>query len=179
MRHNIRNLNCCSWPGLLATAFLPVLANATPHAQESKDVDVKVAKYQALTDTIKQLKGKVIIVDCWSLTCPSCIKEFPHLVEMHRKYGKDGVVAISVDVDDPAEEDAKDKVLTFLTKQKAAFPNFILDEKPEIWQEKFDSATLPIVFVFDRDGKIADKFGGGEDVYVDVEKVVVDLLKKN
>ena len=33
-------------------------------AQEK--VDVKVVKYQELADTIRQLKGKVVVVDFWA-----------------------------------------------------------------------------------------------------------------
>lgn len=56
------------WPGLLATALLLVLVSGAPRAQDAKDVDVKIVKYDGLTDTIRKLKGKIIIVDCWSLT---------------------------------------------------------------------------------------------------------------
>lgn len=96
---------------------------------------------------------------------------------MHKKYGKDGVAAISVDLDDPAEKDVKDKVLKFLKKQNATFDNFILNEPAEVWQKKFDADGPPVIFVFDRDGKIAKKFDAGAEAD-ELEKVVVGLLKK-
>ena len=46
---------------ILSTIFLlPALALA-----EDK-VEVKVVKYAGLTDTIKKLKGKIIVVDFWA-----------------------------------------------------------------------------------------------------------------
>ena len=95
---------------------------------------------------------------------------------MQNKYGKDGVVAMSVSLDDPNEKDNKHKVLKFLESQKATFSNFILDEKPEYWQEKLKIDGPPCVFVFNRDGKWT-KFEPFPE-YPEVEKLVVEYLKK-
>lgn len=96
---------------------------------------------------------------------------------MHKKYGKDGVAAVSVDLDDAAQKETKEKVLRFLTKQKATFTNVILDEPAEVWQKKFNADGPPVIFVFDRDGKIAKKWDAGAEAD-ELEKVVVDLIKK-
>jgi len=45
----------------LISLFVP---NAYLIAQEK--VDVKVVKYEQLADTIRQLKGKVVVVDFWA-----------------------------------------------------------------------------------------------------------------
>lgn len=96
---------------------------------------------------------------------------------MHKKYAKDGFSAMSVSLDDPNEKGAKEKVLKFLESKNATFTNLILNAKPEIWQEKLDFDGPPAVFVFGRDGKIAKTFKDGVK-YEDVEKLVVELLKK-
>ena len=70
----------------------------------------------------------------------------------------------------------REKVLAFLQKQQAAFENFILDEKPEVWQKKFEIEGPPCIFVFNREGKY-QKFNTGEK-YDAVEKVVAQLLKQ-
>jgi hypothetical protein len=108
----------------------------------------------------------------------SCLKEFPHLVEMHQKYAKDGFVAISVTVDTPADAG---KALAFLQKQKAEFANFLLDETDKVWQEKLKIEGPPCIYVFNKDNRIVKKMGGEDnDVtnYEVVEKIVVQLLKK-
>jgi hypothetical protein len=96
---------------------------------------------------------------------------------MHRKYATDEFAAVSVDLDDPAEEGVRDKVLKFLRSQKATFTNLILDEKPEVWQTKLRFDGPPCVFVFDRTGKMAKQFKD-EFSYDDVEKLVKELLGK-
>jgi hypothetical protein len=91
---------------------------------------------------------------------------------MHRKYADKGVVAMSVSVDQPEQREA---ALSFLKKQGAAFPNFWLDEETSVWQTKFDLNGPPVVFVYNRAGKVVDKINGG---YEDVEKLVKELIKE-
>jgi hypothetical protein len=97
---------------------------------------------------------------------------------MQSKYGKDGVVSISVSLDDPTDKEAQEKVRKFLESEKATITNFILDEKTEVWQERLKIEGPPCIFIYGRDGKVAKKFNEGQG-YDDVEKVVLDLLKKN
>lgn len=150
-----------------------------PAGNESKDtkVQVKVVKYKGLVDLVKAQKGKVVVVDFWSTTCLPCIKEFPHLVEMHNKYGKDGLVAVSVSLDDASEQGVEAKVQRFLESRKAAFTNLILDEQPEVWQQKLQFDGPPSVFVFSREGKRVKHFKDGVD-FGEVEKLAISELKK-
>jgi hypothetical protein len=96
---------------------------------------------------------------------------------MHKKHADDGLVAISVSVDDFEEEKTKDAVLKVLNKQKATFTNLILAEPAEVWQKKLDLAGPPAVFVYGRDGKLVKKFDEGVS-YEAVKKVALPLLKK-
>jgi hypothetical protein len=97
---------------------------------------------------------------------------------MHRKYAKDGLACVSVSVD---EVNDQDKTLGFLKKLGATFPNYLLDEETEFWQNKWHMNAPPAVFVFDRNGLRAGKFDGNdpnkEFSYDDVEKLVLGLLK--
>lgn len=96
---------------------------------------------------------------------------------MQKKHAQDGLVAMSVNLDDPEDKKVMTKVHDFLKEQKAAFPNFVLKEASEVWQEKLGIAGPPVVFVFGRDGKLAKKFDEGVD-YKEVEKTATELLKK-
>jgi len=79
---------------------------------------------------------------------------------------------------DPLEQ--KQAALNFLTKNQADFPNFLLDEEQEFWQDKFRINGPPCVFVFDRSGRRAARFSADEEKqysYADIEKVVSELLR--
>jgi hypothetical protein len=96
---------------------------------------------------------------------------------MHKKYSKDGLAALSVNLDDPNKAGMKEKVLKFLESKKPAFTNLMLDEKSEFWAKKLEIEGVPTIFVYDRAGKLAKKYVDGEG-YPVVEKLVVELLKK-
>jgi hypothetical protein len=96
---------------------------------------------------------------------------------MHRKYGKDGLVCVSVSVD---EKDSKDRALAFLKKRQAGFGNYLLDEEVEVWQNKLKLIGPPAVLVYGRDGKLVRKFQDDDPdhpfSYEHVEPVVRKLL---
>jgi hypothetical protein len=99
---------------------------------------------------------------------------------MHNKHAKDGLVAMSVALDDPEDAKLMKNVREFLKEQKATFQNFVLNEPPEVWQDKLGIAGPPAVFVFGPDGARVQKFPEpGKDVnYKEIERLAVDLLKK-
>ena len=93
---------------------------------------------------------------------------------MHKKYAKDGLVAVTVSVDEDANNpEVQGEALKFLRKVNAAFSNLILDEKLTFWQEKLRFDAVPCVYVFDRQGKWRQY---KEPNYTEIEKVVVELL---
>lgn len=95
---------------------------------------------------------------------------------MHKKYAKDGLVAMSVSVDE-AEKEAT--ILEWLNKFQATFPNYRLDESYDVWSKKWDVSAQPVVFVFDRLGRRAAKFSPDTKDFTyneDVEPLVKKLL---
>ena len=154
--------------------FALTLLAADPPAA---DVTVSIVKYDGMTDVIKKLKGKVVVVDCWADYCIPCKREFPKLVALHEKHKKDGFAAVSVSLDE-LEVGVKDRVLKFLNAQNATFTNLILDEKPEVWQAKFQIDGPPYVVVFNKKGELVKKFVDKDVNYAEIEKLVTKLLNE-
>lgn len=98
---------------------------------------------------------------------------------MHRKFAKDGLVCLSISVDESA---GQPRALAFLKRQEATFPNYWLDETGQFWQDKWDIGGPPAVFVFDRNNQRAAKYDGDHPDkpldYDEVEKLVLELLKE-
>jgi thiol-disulfide isomerase/thioredoxin len=108
---------------------------------------------------LKDHKGKVVLIDCWATWCAPCVKKFPHLVELHKKYADKGLVCVSLSMDKfgDIEDYKKEKVLDFLKDKKATFPNFIVsnpkkDEEP-LGKLIGDFSLIPYMVMFDRAGK--------------------------
>jgi hypothetical protein len=95
---------------------------------------------------------------------------------MHKEKPKDRFAAFSVSVDDPTDAEVKGRVVKFLESQKATFTNVILDEKPEVWQEKLGLEGVPAVMVFNAEGKV-EKVFKEEPIYAEVKKLVDSLLR--
>jgi thiol-disulfide isomerase/thioredoxin len=168
--------------GLLLALLLAVRGASAPDQPPAPDkVAVRVVNYAELGKTIRSLTGKVIVVDFWATNCVPCIQKFPHLVQMHNKYAKDGLAAVSVSLDPPSNANRRKRVDEFLTRQKATFTNLVLDAPPAEYQKKLRFDGPPCIYVFDRTNRIVGKYPinieDGVD-YAAVEKQVLDLLKK-
>jgi thiol-disulfide isomerase/thioredoxin len=150
----------------------PLAMSADPPA----DVKLEVVKWPALEKALAAHKGKVVVIDIWADFCIPCKKEFPHFVELHQKHAKDGLVCISLTVDDA---DDKDRALKFLQAQKATMTNFLIDEPADVWQKKLDATVPPNAIVIGRDGQRVKRFTSEEPfTYEDVEKLIKPLLAR-
>lgn len=120
------------------------------------DAELTEATADALDRAVRECKGSVVLVDFWALWCGPCLERFPHLVALHRKYSDLGLVCVSVNLDPPERVEA---VRDFLTRQRAAFPNFLVtDHGTREGDKKLAAAfgltnAIPFMAVFDRDGR--------------------------
>jgi len=54
--------------------------------------------------TLEQFQGKPILITFWATSCTGCVKEIPHLVELHEKYASQGlkIIGIAMKYDPPS-----------------------------------------------------------------------------
>lgn len=151
-------------------------------------ITLDILDWEATQALVKKHPGKVVVMDLWATYCPPCIKEFPNLVRLNREHG-DQVACISVStdydgLDDQPIDSYRDKVMKFLTKQEATFQNVLLSISAEqLFAEKVEQQSIPIVFVFDQQGVLRGQFPDpkdpGEFTYQEhILPLVQDLMKK-
>ncbi len=101
------------------------------------------------TLTLEQLRGKPVLVTFWATTCPSCIEEMPHLVELYRELNPKGLEIIGVAMAyDPPEQ-----VRTLARQRQIPYP-IVLDTQARIARE-FDNVRLtPTTVLISPDGRI-------------------------
>jgi len=123
---------------------------------------------------------KYTIVDAWSTTCPPCKENFPHVVEMHKKYAPKGLAVVSLSLDDPSNKAAVAEAERFLKEKQAAFTNILLDENFGDGFDKLNINGIPAVFIFGPDGKEVKRFTMDDPknqfTYDEVEKAIAALL---
>ena len=88
------------------------------------------------TLTLEQMRGKPVLVTFWATTCPSCIEEMPHLIELYRDLHPKGLEIIGVAMAyDPPEQ-----VRAMAAKRQIPYP-VVLDTQARIARE-FDNVRL-------------------------------------
>jgi thiol-disulfide isomerase/thioredoxin len=136
-----------------AIAVLTVCALA-PGCDPPKDpVEVREVNFDALAAAMKDQTGKVVLVDFWATWCGPCVKRFPHLVELDKKYAAKGLVCMGLSMDDAKQ---KKEVGRFLATHDAAFANFLLveggkDEDRIVERFGYNNA-IPFMALFDKSG---------------------------
>jgi peroxiredoxin len=95
---------------------------------------------------LRELKGKVVLVNFWATWCPPCRKEMPDLQALYDKYKEQGFVVLSISDEEPA------KVQPFITERKITYP-VLLDPGRKV-NEEFQVEGIPKSFVYDREGKL-------------------------
>ena len=177
--------------GLCLLALTPVRP-VTAEGPKGAAVSLKIMNWEQAQEIVKKNKGKIVVMDVWSTSCDPCMKEFPNLVKLHQKYGKD-VACVSVSTDytgskNKPPEFYRERVLKFLEEQKADFDNVLLNVPSDELFENIELSSIPAVYVYGRDGKLVKRFDSesAENLktdeeaftYADVNKVVFGLLKK-
>jgi thiol-disulfide isomerase/thioredoxin len=89
--------------------------------------------------------GKVVYVDFWASWCGPCRKSFPFMIQLHREFGDDLVIA-AINLDEKrADAD------TFLSEFDVPFSVFY-DPAGRV-AEAFDLKGMPMSFLFGRQGE--------------------------
>ncbi len=111
--------------------------------------------------SIKDLKGKVVLVDFWTYTCINCIRTLPHVTEWYNKYKDKGFVVVGVHTPEFEFEKNTQNVLNAIAQYKIHYP-VAQDNEFDTWNA-YDNHYWPAKYLIDRDGNIRyTHFGEGE-----------------
>jgi thiol-disulfide isomerase/thioredoxin len=120
-----------------------------------------------------ELRGHVVLVDFWTLTCINWLRTEPYVRAWSQAYRDDGLVVIGVHTPEFSFEHEIDRVRQ-ATKERGIDYPVALDNEYEIWRA-FDNHYWPALYFIDRDGMIRDHhFGEGH--YEESERIIQGLL---
>lgn len=165
----------------------PAAPAAAASSTAAASVQLTLVDHDGVMAAVAARRGSVVVLDCWSTSCPPCVKEFPGLVGLAEKY-RDRVACLSLSFDYEGlgtPEDAVPRVRGFLEKVGAgAVVNMLGKEDADTLSRKLDLVSVPAVYVWKPDGTLARRFDD-EDAskrlkrpftYADVEAEVQALL---
>lgn len=103
--------------------------------------------------SLKNYKGKAVLVNFWATWCPPCRMEIPDLVKLQDTY-KGRLIILGVSVD----QDGSKGVVDFSAKYKINYP-VIMAEQSMI-KDYGGIEAIPSTFLVDTNGNIVKKFIG-------------------
>ena len=122
---------------------------------------------------IKNLKGKVIVVNFWATWCPPCRREMGSLERLYQATKEQNVEVLAVNIGEDI-----DTVFSFLGTIDPS-PNFkILFDTNGDSMKKWGVKGLPTTYIVTPDGTIAYRAVGGREFdHPDLQKTIIKLLK--
>jgi cytochrome c biogenesis protein CcdA/thiol-disulfide isomerase/thioredoxin len=147
---------------------------------------IKLAKYGAAPEftginhwlnseplTIKQLKGKVVLIDFWTYSCINCLRTLPFVTKWYNIYKDKGLVVIGVHTPEFAFEKETGNVQTAIANLNIPYP-VAQDNEYNTWGA-YHNQYWPAEYLIDQNGNIVfEHFGEGE--YNHMENAIRQLL---
>ena len=119
--------------GLFALLLLGTLAYVWLSPQGLKQApELSVRTLEGESLELGSLRGKPVLVTFWATSCTGCVKEIPHLIELHQEFAPQGLQLLAIAMSyDP--------------------PNHVIAMR--------DARQLPYAIALDIDGSAARAFG--------------------
>ncbi|MGI5519354.1 redoxin family protein [Micromonospora sp. CA-259024] len=119
------------------------------------------------------LRGRVVLVNFWTLTCINWLRQEPYVRAWSQAYRDDGLVVVGVHTPEFSFEREVDWVRRAVAARSIDYP-VAVDNDYAIWSA-FDNHYWPALYFVDTDGVIRDDhFGEGR--YEQSERVLQQLL---
>ncbi len=127
--------------------YKAAIAKLEADDQKRQSADFTLTDLQGKTWTLKDMKGKVVLVNFWATWCPPCRKEMPDLESLYNRFKDQGFVILAI-----SEDEETPKVAPFIAEHKITYP-ILLDPGSKV-NNLFQVEGIPKSFVYDRDGKL-------------------------
>jgi thiol-disulfide isomerase/thioredoxin len=119
------------------------------------------------------LRGHVVLVDFWTLTCINWLRTEPYIRAWSQRYRADGLVVVGVHTPEFSFEHQASRVRKAMHDRSIDYP-VAIDNDYSIWTA-FDNHYWPALYFIDADGIIRDQ-NFGEGHYEESERVIQRLL---
>ena len=106
---------------------------------------------------LKNYRGKALILNFWSTTCPPCVSEMPALNKLYRDLAGEGLLVLGISLD-PGEKPVRD----LLSRLHIEYP-VLLDPAQEVYFDTYALFGQPVSIFIDRSGVVREKIVGPID----------------
>lgn len=128
-----------------------------PAAKPVSDFTVDTVAPPLKSVSLKDLRGKPVVLDFWATWCPPCRETMPALDKLYRKYQPNGVEFLAISGEDLAD------LRAFLPKAGVSYPLYV-DTKGQA-NEALKVESIPRLVILDKEGRVIfDETGAPLDV---------------
>lgn len=111
--------------------------------------------------TMKELQGKVVLIDFWTYSCINCVRTLPYLTDWDKKYRDMGLVIVGVHSPEFEFEKKPANVRDAIAQHRIRYP-VALDNNLSTWLN-FHNRYWPAHYLIDRQGRVVyTHFGEGK-----------------
>jgi peroxiredoxin len=144
-------------------ACMPLCAMRPDYAARNRQApDFELPKIGGGTARLSNYRGKTVILNFWSKTCPPCLQEMPSLASLTKALAlHPDIVLLTVSTDESVE-DARDTMRSVLG---GAEPPFVVMVDPDlkVVRDKFGTKLYPETWFIDPSGVIRARVDGGRE----------------
>lgn len=135
---------------------------------------------------LRDLRGKVVLVDFWATWCGPCIAELPNVKRVHEAYREKGfeVIGIALENGRLAPGDTPEQSAEKMAKAKKVLEDFVARERMP-WPQYFDGkywkndistrfgiASIPAMFLIDQKGMVVSTNARGPVLEQEVKRLL-------
>lgn len=140
-------------------------------AQQAPDINLQLIDGKKIQ--LSSLRGKPVLITFWATSCPGCIKEMPHLIELYNELHAEGLEIIGIAM----PHDRPDYVMEMVKRKKVPYL-IAFDLKAEAVKAFGNISLTPTTFLIDDKGKIVKKKIGVMKMDVWKKRIISILNKK-
>lgn len=124
---------------------------------------------------LRQLRGRVVLIDFWDYTCVNCIRTLPYVQAWHERYVNRGLTVIGVHTPEFAFAQLESNVERGARQFGLTYP-IVIDSNYELWKA-FANRCWPTKYLLDQEGYL--RFAHfGEGAYGEFEEAIQELLRE-
>ncbi len=168
--HLILHKNHKFGPVFLLTALLPLTGLTTEKtlpaenyklqqlAQPIPAPDFLLMDMDGTQHSLKQYRGKVVLLNFWASWCSPCIREMPSLEKLYNEFKSKSLVILAIN-----QWEDEDRVFEFMGRLDPA-PTFpVLFDSDSKLSELYQVQGLPTTYIINKQGEIVYRAKGGRD----------------
>ena len=156
---------------ILVLGSIAYLWMAPSGAQHAPNITLQLIDGRKLE--LSSLKDKPVLITFWATSCPGCIKEMPHLIELYSELHSEGLEIIGIAM----PQDRPDYVMEMVKRKKV--PYLIAFDLKGNAVKAFGNVSLtPTTFLIDDKGQIVKKKIG--EIKMGIwKKRIISILNKS